>query len=125
MFSDVLSEIVNTVELSCLNNGKELMGELNKRSDLPDVIFLDVNMPIMDGIATLERIKNNPRFGHIPVIMLSTSCQQHAVERAFQLGARFFIQKPDSFGKLKTLLESLFGMELKITSDRNDFLLSS
>jgi CheY-like chemotaxis protein len=64
------------------------------RSELPDVILLDVMMPVLDGLMTLEKLREQPSTADIPVIFLTAKVQRHEVERYFALGARGVIRKP-------------------------------
>jgi CheY-like chemotaxis protein len=66
---------------------------------VPDFIFLDINMPLMDGIECLFRIRAFPLLGNVPVIMLTTSQNEKDKERAQELKASF-ITKPNSFEAL-------------------------
>ena len=61
---------------------------------LPSCIVLDMNMPIMNGMQTLESIKTNPLYKKIPVFLFSTSSNPADVEMTSRLGAEAFITKP-------------------------------
>jgi CheY-like chemotaxis protein len=63
----------------------------------PDLMLLDINMPLMDGFALLRVIKSTPALKRIPVIMLSSSNSQNDITRSFDHGAASFITKPSSF----------------------------
>ena len=60
----------------------------------PDMIFLDIIMPKMNGIETLERLQKDARFHNIPVVLLSSAGQEAEVLRGLQQGARGYIVKP-------------------------------
>ena len=78
-----------------VNNGVEVLRRLDNASrDLPDVIVLDVNMPLKDGVSTLREIKNQERYRHIPVFMLSTSKKPGDIDTCLQLGCSMFYTKP-------------------------------
>ncbi len=62
--------------------------------EIPDVIVLDIRMPVMDGWTVLARLRENPKTAAIPVIVLSASVQNQPDSRALGLGARYFFQKP-------------------------------
>jgi CheY-like chemotaxis protein len=74
---------------------------------LPDFIFLDINMPVMDGKACLIEIKKRDKLKSIPVIMCSTTPVTREMKTYFELGAYDFIVKPNSFDKLCLALDSI------------------
>lgn len=76
------------------NNGREALDWL--RDNRPDLILLDVMMPEMDGVETLECIKNDDALKAIPVIMLSSKGQKAEIKRCLLLGAADYIVKPFS-----------------------------
>jgi CheY-like chemotaxis protein len=82
---------------------KLVSGEL-----LPDIIFLDLNMPIMDGFGFLSEIKKIPDFT-IPIIVLSTSSLQSTKDQVKNLGADGYITKPSSIKEFVKVLTPYFG----------------
>ena len=66
---------------------------------LPLVILLDLKLPKVDGLEVLRRIKTHPQFRSIPVVVLTTSAEEHDVRAAYQLGANSYIVKPVDFDK--------------------------
>lgn len=84
--------------MSFLHN-RALLNQTDKILLLPDMIFLDLNMPEKNGFEVLKEIKSNPEFCHIPVICLTTSNAEKDVYRAYALGANAFIQKPFGWQK--------------------------
>jgi CheY-like chemotaxis protein len=101
-FIEAISGIKHTWLYDIANNGKEAIDKLKKSIVLPDIIFTDVNMPLMNGFECFSELIKNPRTKHIPVVFLSTDTSQK--ELAYQLGARGFIHKPsDTFTLSKQL----------------------
>ena len=129
LFVDVLQEASFKSNLKCFSNGSQLidhMKNINNEANFPHLLFLDLNMPIKNGLDSLAEIRAYAAFSNIPIIVYSTSAQREAVETAFENGANLFVKKPDSFGKLKILLEKI--MERYITSkllkpDKSDFFI--
>jgi len=76
----------------------------------PDLIMLDVNMPVMDGIQALEKLKSDEGTKNIPVIMLTAKTQSQDIEKAMSLGANDYIGKPFDhmvlLGKIKNILSA-------------------
>ena len=79
---------------------------LGQSGVLPDVIFLDLNMPIMDGRACLKELKKDPAVQHIPVVIFSTSNEQRDIADTRKLGARDFMTKPTDLTKLTAYLNN-------------------
>lgn len=77
------------------------------------LILLDINMPRMDGITVLEKIKNDICLKDIPVMMLTTTDDPREVERCYQLGCNVYITKPIEFIKFAEILQRL-GLFLQI-----------
>jgi CheY-like chemotaxis protein len=76
-------------------------------STLPDYIFVDLNMPRMDGLQFLKEIKQTDALKNIPVIIYSTSSSPGDIVKTKQLGAVLFVTKPSRFSDLCSLLQSL------------------
>jgi CheY-like chemotaxis protein len=93
------------------NNGKEALGILGNSVSLPDLIFLDINMPVMNGLECLIEIVKNPRTNTIPVVILSSAFEQ--AEHSRKLGAKGFIKKSPDLKELRTELHRI--ITLKIT----------
>jgi len=71
----------------------------------PVVILLDLNMPKVNGLEVLEKIKSHPEFKTIPVVILTTSSESNDLQRAYQLGANSYIVKPVDFEKFLEVAE--------------------
>jgi CheY-like chemotaxis protein len=78
------------------SNGKVLMDQLNNQHFLsrPDVILLDLNMPLKNGFQALQEIKDDPSLKSIPVIILTASSRKEDEARCFELGCSFYFTKP-------------------------------
>jgi len=89
-------------ELLCctVKNGLEALLFLKTNDYLPDYVFLDLNMPVMDGKSCLRRIKQEPQWSHIPVFIYSTSELPEDKIETELLGARSFIKKPLRFTQI-------------------------
>lgn len=77
------------------------------------ILLLDINMPLMDGIEVLEKIKTNTELKEIPVIMLTTTDDPREVEACYKIGCNMYITKPVKFDKLASILTRL-GLFLQI-----------
>ena len=102
-FLDAIHAIDGSLRCDVASNGIEAMMRLN--SDLlPEIIFLDLNMPKMNGYECLQQIKNSDLLRQIPVIIFTTTNNPKEAERTRQLGASRFLTKTSDFKKLKLQL---------------------
>lgn len=88
----------NNFEVFIARDGQEALDILE--SELPDVIILDVMMPMVDGYSTLEQIKKDERLDNCKVIFLSAKNKEKDIEKGLSLGANLYITKPFSLKKL-------------------------
>lgn len=77
------------------------------QTDLPGLVLLDLNMPGLDGRATLKMIKSDSSLKRIPVIILTTSSDERDVGDCYQMGANTYVQKPVSFDGLIDAIKRL------------------
>ena len=105
MFQEAVKLIDDGYAIIVAYDGKEGVQLLEEI--VPDYIFLDMNMPIMNGKETLRRIRNDERFQAIPICILSTSNDRQEFEYCRALGASQWIVKPDSFQELVRRLKSV------------------
>lgn len=116
-FSKAINQLPHIPELEVVTDGEELMSYLKSRhANLPDVIFLDINMPRKNGIECLNEIKQHEKLKHIPVIIYSTSGYDNIAESLYYKGAHYYLQKCDYFD-LVCSIEGIVNI-LKTTSDR-------
>jgi len=110
----LIADIDPSMVLKIFNNGLELvqfLTSLKNNETRPVLIFLDVNMPIWDGVRTLQTLKSDAHLNNIPVIMWSTSTLQRDIDLAQRLGATAFITKPihhEEWVKVKAQLPKYF-----------------
>lgn len=96
------------LELRRCSDGLEVCDALKKcGDDLPLAIVVDLKMPLMDGFETLQWIRGQPAFSHLPVVVLSSSDMQQDVSRAQKLGCTEYLVKPHSLAELEKLLKAL------------------
>jgi DNA-binding response OmpR family regulator len=120
-FADALLEADSDAVLKQFHDGMYLMDALLalSNSDLPEFIFLDINMPRKSGLECLEEIRIHKNLKDVPVIMLSTSNDPENINKASEMGAAFYAVKPSSYEKLKTMLESILNMSMVSTIEEN------
>jgi CheY-like chemotaxis protein len=108
-----LNDIKNVTLFDIVSNGKEALSKLKSSLKLPDVVFMDVQMPLMTGIECMVEMEKDPELRDVPVVILTTSREQK--ERALKLGAKAFINKTSNDAKLRADLrqavEMIYGKE--------------
>lgn len=97
--------------ITCImaNDGRHALTILRQSAELPDYIFLDINMPVMNGRTCLVELKKDARLIHIPVIIYSTTTNKSEIYKLFELGASDYIHKPNSFDDLCKILQAKVG----------------
>ncbi len=106
LFHEMLQEVASDARFSSAVNGLEALETLRSSAgSLPQLIFLDLNMPRMNGKECLTELKQDPQLQAIPVIIYSTSSSAHDRAEVTSLGALGMITKPFSLLHLKQMLE--------------------
>jgi CheY-like chemotaxis protein len=112
IFEVVLSEIDDMVNFICAGTAEAALNTLKNSAEKPDYIFLDLNLPLMNGFECLDVIKSNDRLQNIPVVIYSTSSRDTDIEKAKALGAAEYITKPNTFSELKIRLQTVLSEDL-------------
>ncbi len=105
-----------------LHDGQEMIDYVHRKVPFsdpsafppPNLILLDLNMPRMNGQEALRRLKSDPRFKPIPVVILTTSDSQTDVQTLYDLGANAYIRKPHTYGGLLGTVKRLDQFWLQI-----------
>ena len=109
IFEDALNEASIPAELKTVDNGQELIDHLKDPSEPnPDIIFLDINMPVKSGKEVLAEIKADETLKDIPTVVISTSDHPKDIDDSFKAGANLFVRKPFSFSSLIIILKKIF-----------------
>ena len=119
-FKNALSELNFNTHLTAVNDGEELMQYLiNEKNTLPNILFLDLNMPRKTGFECLSEIKQNKKLKNLPVVIFSTSKSQEKIKILFKKGATIYVSKPGDYTQLKQVIQHALSMTLdKITSTK-------
>lgn len=106
MFQEALKEIGAPTSLVTASDGEQLMDSLNElNGNLPDVLFLDLNMPRKNGFQCLLEIRQNEKFSALRTIIFSTSYEAEVIESLYRNGADHYVRKPTEFNELKMIIE--------------------
>ena len=107
IFGDAVREINENLIYKEANNGLEALLHLQNRPSLPDMIFLDLNMPKMNGYECLSAIKKENKFRHIPVIIFTTSKFEAERIHSMNIDSTFFLLKPGEYALFKAELKKI------------------
>ncbi len=114
LFQEVLAEIDGNIKLQIVEDGMQLMEILHHPAGvLPDVLFLDLNMPGKNGKECLLEINNNKRLKNLPVIIYSTSGNAKDIEDTYGIGAHRYIRKPNTFSGQISVIQKVFSLDLE------------
>jgi CheY-like chemotaxis protein len=122
-FNIALKKLGSDYELTMLNNGQKVMQYFSTLSVPPDYVFLDINMPLADGIECLHHIKSLHPQHTFPIIMLSTALSEDMINKCHAAGASIYIRKPSKFTELVEILKYCIH-EFRHADTGSDFVLS-
>jgi CheY-like chemotaxis protein len=117
-----------SVRIEDVEDGASLLSRLQSSDTLPDLVMLDLNMPVMNGKECLRTIRNNEKLKDLPVVIYSTSSSRKDIDETQKLGANLFVTKPLSFPALKKMAGKLFEIDWKSQSpgaSRGGYVLSA
>ncbi len=88
-------------------NGQDGLEKLAKHPDA-NLVLLDINMPVMNGLEFIKKVKELGKYDHIPIIMVSTEGKEEDTIRGLNLGAKGYVKKPFQPSDLHALIEKLY-----------------
>ncbi len=104
-FTEALEESRIRTVVHAVKDGVELMEFLSKEdTPIPNILFLDLNMPLKNGLTCLKEIRSMEKLKDVAVAIYSTSSYEKDIEETFQHGANVYIKKPTDFDTLKKVL---------------------
>jgi CheY-like chemotaxis protein len=112
IFCDAIQEINPGIKVVLSKDGQEAFEILSGQMQPPDYIFLDINMPRMNGIECMAMLKSDARLRSVPVIICSTTSNSSEIEKILMLGAENFIPKANSFEKFKEAIHKVLKKKL-------------
>ncbi len=99
------ARIINS--MSIISDGQQAIDFFEKGDDLPEIVLLDINLPKVDGLEILQKIRSLDHSKHIPVIMLTSSEADTDIKKSYAKKANYFISKPVNFEKFYQTIKSL------------------
>ena len=112
LFTQATDLLTSPVLLSFAEDGEQLMRYLSKGL-LPDMIFLDLNMPVKNGLECLAEIRNEKKLDWLPVIVYTTSDNPKDIETCHGLKANLYVVKPTSFEAIIRTLKKILLIDFK------------
>ncbi|MDO6810954.1 response regulator [Zobellia galactanivorans] len=109
-FAEAVQDIYPEVEMKLFSNGKLLLNHILSALTtgiIPKIIFLDLNMPVMNGFECLVQLKKNDLLNKIPVIIYSTSSFEEDRRKTLDMGALYFLTKETSLNKMHSQLKEV------------------
>ena len=110
IFGEIVHQILPTTMITTFSDGEELLAALYA-GGIPDLLFLDINMPCRDGLDCLQEIRTMPAFSKLPIIIFSSSVQPKHIENAYGYGANLYYSKPTIFNEMISGLTRLLAMD--------------
>ena len=127
-FKDAIEEVKVKTVVNMVNDGVELMDYLNNPDTrLPNLIFLDLNMPRKGGMECLKEIRSNHKLKDLSIAIYSTSGLEKDIEETFVKGANIYIKKPNDFDELKSILVKVININWQYHTsgfNKENFLLN-
>jgi CheY-like chemotaxis protein len=111
LFSEAVSEVDRNIECISAYSCEDAIDWLRNRKISPDMIFLDLNMPRVNGKQCLLELKQIEGVRNIPVIIYTTSSEKRDIEETARLGAAHFLTKPNKFAELCKALSFVVSKE--------------
>lgn len=108
LFRDALEKINISYQFSYAKDGAMLLSMLESSAVVPDIIFLDLNMPGKSGIDCLNEMRKNAKYDAIPIIIYSTSSHPKDVDECYNGKANMYAVKCSSFSSLVSMLTTIF-----------------
>lgn len=108
-FKTALQEIDPTKKLHVVTDGVQLLDLLAHY--VPDLIFLDLDMPCKNGLECLREIRNNSTLYNLPVVVFSSTSRPANITTAYEMGGNLFFIKPSNFHDLVAAVRSILSMD--------------
>ncbi len=113
LFKEAIRQVPMVTKLVIVRDGRKLMETLHKTNyELPDVVFMDLSMPIKDGFECMSEIRYSDALRHLPVVILSTHTNPNIITQIYKAGANHYVRKPSKFSDLKERIRNAIKLVL-------------
>lgn len=119
-FKEIVSDINQDFDVVTQSDGFELLDALNNPPPNPYVVFLDINMPGINGLDILKSLRSTTEHQALPIVMLSTSNDETIIEKTRLLGATYYMPKSGIFENLKKSIEHALSINWRSFTPTND-----
>jgi len=107
---DVFKEVVDGhIKLIVVKDGKELMSLLGHI--YPDLLFLDLEMPVKNGLECLVEIRNDDRLKDMPIVVFSSTTRQANIQTAYEMGGHLFLIKSNTYTELTASIKAILQLD--------------
>lgn len=126
LFNEALEHAGLNIQLSKAKNGNELLTYLHTKP-LPDLVFMDLNMPYKDGLEALAEVRKDSRFNRLPLVIYSSTKNDFQVETSYTHGANLYVVKPNNFDTMVQIVKKVCTMDWKnfCSPRRDEFVIIS
>ena len=128
IYKMMIAEAAPRVKLETFTSSIEMIRRLNSPVDIPRLILIDLNMPVMDGFTCLKHVKILPHIKNFTrLVMLSTSSEKELINKCYEVGAHFYAIKPSDPNEVKVLISKLLDIsnsDFKWPISKKQFLLN-
>lgn len=107
LFAEALERTEINHQLQVFNDGLQLLNHLKDSDDMPHILFLDLNMPFMNGLESLREIRKIEKYKNLTIAIYSTSASEKDQEETFVAGANIYIKKPNDFLVLNKVIKEV------------------
>jgi len=123
LFKEVADDFSEIKSVLSFAKGKEMLDYLRgeDKSILPDILFLDLNMPLLSGLDCLIEIRKNEKYKNLPVVIYSTSSSEKDKEATYQNGANLYVNKPVEFSDMRKIFNEVLKINWKEHSGAFNF----
>jgi CheY-like chemotaxis protein len=116
-FKSAFKDLKIDYSLTICNDGNELTDYLNLKAEIPDIIFLDLNMPGKNGMECLRELRANAKYRDTTIAIYTSFASNENHEESFVRGANIFIKKPRELSELKKILLEVIYINWQYMSD--------